>query len=52
MLPPDLVLVLFTWDILDQNDVQENYNHGVDVDILSLWEDSTSADVQFLVQPP
>lgn len=51
LLPKDLVLGLFTWDDTERYDVNENYNHEVDVEI-ARWGGVSNADVQFLMQPP
>jgi hypothetical protein len=51
VLPIDMVLGLFTWDATERNDVNENYNHEVDVEI-ARWGVSDYTDVQFLMQPP
>jgi hypothetical protein len=51
VLPIDMVLGLFTWDATERYDVNENYNHEVDVEI-SRWGVSDYTDVQFLMQPP
>jgi len=51
VLPPSLILGLFTWDTTDSYDVHENWNHEVDIEI-SRWGIRDNKDVQFLVQPP
>ena len=51
ILPKELVFGLFTWDDTENYAIRENYNHEVDIEI-SRWGCETSADVQFLVQPP
>jgi hypothetical protein len=50
-LPDDLVIGLFTWDDTESYAIHENWNHEVDIEI-SRWNNPTSSDVQFLVQPP
>jgi len=50
LLPKEMVLGLFTWDDVDRYDVNQNWNHEVDVEV-SRWDDETNADTQFLVQP-
>jgi len=49
-LPEDLVLGVFTWDIQDRHEVNQNWNHEVDFE-MSRWGQSSNADMQFVVQP-
>lgn len=51
LLPPNIVLGLFTWDPTDRYSIHENWNHEVDIEI-SRWNEAGNADTQFLVQPP
>lgn len=51
VLPPSLVLGLFTWDDTESFAAKENMNHEVDIEI-SRWNIQKNADLQFLVQPP
>lgn len=48
VLPPSLVLGLFTWDDTESYAAKENMNHEVDIEI-SRWNDPDNADLQFLV---
>jgi hypothetical protein len=51
VLPPGIVLGLFTWDPTDDYSMRENFSHEVDIEI-SRWGTKSNADAQFLVQPP
>jgi hypothetical protein len=51
ILPPSLILGLFSWDSTELYAINENYNHEVDIEI-SRWGIPDNEDVQFVVQPP
>ena len=48
VLPPSLVLGLFSWDDTESFAKKENFMHEVDIEI-SRWNDPNNADLQFLV---
>lgn len=49
VLPPSLVLGLFTWDATEDYAIHENQNHEVDIEI-SRWNIPGDKDLQFLVR--
>jgi len=51
VLPPSMILGLFTWDDTEDYAIRENFLHEVDIEI-SRWDSVDNADAQFLVQPP